>query len=157
MPDSPIAAIGTGNTDWLRMPATPHVPYTPVPGSVAPDARYLGLIGYIAGTSNAVGNADGQCYIVFANPGQRSISIDFIGTTIGPSFLFNFVAGTYLEADLEHRFCTIDANTSMPLDTKSIRYSLLVTTTKPNEVLTIKQNDADSSLACYIDISPRPF
>jgi hypothetical protein len=157
MPDSPIATIGTGFTDWLRMPASPHVPYTPVPGSIAPESRYLGLLGYIAGSSNAVGNNDGQCYIVFANPGQRSINIDFIGTSLGPSFSFNAVAGSYLEADLDHRFCTIDASTSTPLDTKSIRYSLLVTTTGPNEVLLIKQNDADSSLTCFIDISPRPF
>jgi len=157
MPGSPIATIGTGFSDWLRMPASPHVPYSPVAGSVAPDSRHLGLLGYISGSSNAAGNADGQVYIVFASPGQRSINIDIIGTSIGPSFSFNAVAGSYLEADLEHRLCTVNASTSTPLDTKSIRYSLLVTTTGANEVLLIKQNVADSSLTCYIDISPRPF
>jgi hypothetical protein len=156
MPGSPIATIGTGYSDWILMPASPHVPYSPAPGSVAPDSRHLGLLGYISGTSNAAGSVDGQCYIVFANPGQRSINIDFIGTTIGPSFSFNAVSGSYLEADLEHRLCKVDLSTSSPLDTKSIRYSLLVTTTGPNEVLLIKQNVADSSLRCHVDISPRP-
>jgi len=162
MPEAPVATIGTGYADWLRMPDSPHVPYSPVPGSVAPDSRHLGLVGYISDTSassmGGAGNVDGQCYIVFASPGQRSINIDFIGSSVGPSFSFNAVSDPpYLEADLAHRLCTIEANTSTPLDTKSIRYSLLVTTTMPNGVLLIKQNVADSSLACFIDISPRPF
>ena len=159
MPTEPVATIGVGYTDWLLMPDSPHVPFSPVAGSVAPGARHLGLLGYISDSAAAPGNVDGQCYIVFASPGQRSITMDVLGTGLGPSFSFNHAPGTYLEKDLEHRFCTIDATTSTPIggDNKSIRYSLLVTTTGPNGVLLIKQNLADSSVTCFIDISPRPF
>lgn len=159
LPSEPVATIAAGYADWLRMPATPHVPFTPIPGSTAPDARHLGLLGYIEGTSNGsggeAGNNDGQCYLVFAHPGQRTITFDFVGSSPSPSFSFNSVVGTYLEADLARRFCTIEALTSIPISTNATRYSLLITTTGTDGVLTIKQNVADSSLKVFMDISPR--
>jgi hypothetical protein len=160
LPGEPIATIGAGYSDWIRMPDSPHVPFVPVPGSVAPDSRHLGMFGYISGTAGdaggGTGNVDGQCYIVFASPGTRTVSLDFFGSSPNPSFSFNAVQGQYLEADLENRFCTIDLANSTPTGGHDIRYSLLITTTGPNGVLLIKQNVADSSLKCYIDISPRP-
>lgn len=158
-PLQPIATIAAGYADWLRMPSTPHVPFTPVPGSTAPESRYLGLLGYIAGTSNGTagsnGNVDGQNYIVFAHAGQRTVQLDVLGSSASPSFSFNSLEGSYLEADLARRTCKIDVITSVPLGANSIRYSLLITTTGTDGVLTIKQNVPDSSLQAYLDISPR--
>jgi hypothetical protein len=155
LPEAQIATIAGGYADWLIMPDSPHVPFTPASGSVAPDSRYLGMLGAISGTANAANNNDGQNYIVFAHPGQRSITLDLFGSTNNPSFTFNDVSGSYLETDLERRFCTIDVANSVSLGTNNIRYSLLITTVGNDGVLTIKQNVADSSVTCYLDISPR--